>query len=601
MFNDEESSIAITGLSNIEYNAVSLDLPKSLMKFGIAAGRQKKLTEIWPITHSLSQLVSDPKASLTIEKMVNSQYVSRQMAIRPGKKENSQRAQSVRNIIDKNFKGINLKGLGADQPWLIKGVSNLMKTASFGFFGLDFQSATTNTLGMYFQSMIESVGGKNLNPTNLAAGSYWANTTVLRQLTMAVYSKGQNKPVELQMWEVFDPAQGRLQEKMPEELSRTLGRDSMNLSFIYSPRKFGELSNIASMWAGMMKHKKIQQKVGNTTKEIDYTDAWELGSDGKIKLKDGIDKSYDVGGNQFRLFQNMVHEKMRKMGTVADYDSPEANRILAFRLISFLRRHLIPMIIHRMGFSGKPWAPEESVNYASGEAQLGTYIRTIKELFRAFRLGGENIKYMSKEDASAFYRAITEVGMLMACTLALYWLFGYDPDDEDRYKKLRKKSGPLGTPWTDEETMRRNPFNLQGWLANHAVYQLIKIRAENESFLPLPGFGLDDYSRLIEFDAGAVFSPTIGNTTKVLTGLWDLSLDNPSAYYKRDVGSYEFQQAEGIKSLNYLAKMLGLTGKTTDPVMAIKNFTSIQAKSSGSTSGRSKKQDDRESDTYLIR
>jgi hypothetical protein len=35
--------------------------------------------------------------------------------------------------------------------------------------------------------------------------------------------------------------------------------------------------------------------------------------------------------------------------------------------------------------------------------------------------------------------------------------------------------------------------------------------------------------------------------------------------------------------------------------MAIKNFTSIQAKSSGSTSGRNKKQDDRESDTYLIR
>lgn len=601
IFNDDESSIAITGLSNMAYSDVSLDLPQVIMKFGLAAEKQKKLTEIWPISNALSQLLSDPKASLTIEKMVNSQYVNRQIAVKPTKKGNSQRAQSAKNLIDREFKGINLKGLGSDQPWLIKGVSNLMKTASFGFFGLDFQSATTNTLGMYFQSVIESVGGNNLNPTNLAAGTYWANTTLMRQLTMSIYKKGQNKPVELQMWEIFDPAQGRLEEKMPEELSRTLGRDVMNLSFIYSPRKFGELSNIASMWAGMMKQKKIEQKVGNTTKEIEYIDAWELGPDGKIKLKDGIDKSYDIGGNQFRLFQNMVHEKMRKLGSVANYDSPEANRILTFRLISFLRRHLIPMIIHRMGFAGKPWAPKETVNYASGEAQMGTYIRTLKELLSAFKYGGDNIKYMDKQDAAAFYRALTEVGGLIACSLALYWIFGYDPDDEDRYKKLRKKSGPLPTPWTDEEEMRRYPFNLQGWLANHAVYQLIKVRAENESFLPLPGFGLDDYSKLIEFDAGAVFSPTIGNTTKVLTGLWDLSMDNPSAYYKRDVGAYAFQQAEGIKALNYLAKMLGMTGKTTDPVMAIKNFTSIQAKSSGSTSGRTKKQEDRETDTYLIR
>ena len=601
IFDDEESSIAITGLSKIDYNAVSLDLPKVVMKFGLAAGRQKKLTEIWPISNALSQLLSDPKASLTIEKMVNSQYVNRQLPVPPGKKGNTQRAQSVKNLIDKEFKGINLKGLGADQPWLVKGVSNMMKAASFGFFGLDLQSATTNTLGMYFQSIIEAAGGNNLNSTNLAEGTYWANTTLMRQLTMSIYSKGENKPVELQMWEIFDPSQGRLEQKMPEELSRTLGRDMLNLSFIYSPRRFGELSNVASMWAGMMKHKKITQKIGNTTKEITYLDAWELGADGKIKLKEGIDKSYDVGGNNFRLFQNMVHEKMRKLGSVAEYDSPEANRLLVFRLVSFLRRHLISMIVHRMGFSGKPWNPKETVNYASGDAQMGTYIRTIKELFRAFKYNGENIKYMRKEDAAAFTRALVEIGMLIGMSLALYWLFGYDEDDEDRYKKLRKKSGPLPTPWTDDKLMKRYPFNLQGWLANHAAYQLIKIRAENESFLPLPGFGLDDYSRLISFDASGVFGPTIGNTTKVLNGLWDLSMGDPSAYYKREVGPYEFQQAEGVKALNYLAKMMGLTGKTTDPVMAIKNFTAIQAKTAGSTSGRKRKEEDHDSDTYLIR
>jgi hypothetical protein len=35
--------------------------------------------------------------------------------------------------------------------------------------------------------------------------------------------------------------------------------------------------------------------------------------------------------------------------------------------------------------------------------------------------------------------------------------------------------------------------------------------------------------------------------------------------------------------------------------MAIKNFTAIQAKTAGSTSGRKRKEEDHDSDTYLIR
>ena len=99
---------------------------------------------------------------------------------------------------------------------------------------------------------------------------------------------------------------------------------------------------------------------------------------------------------------------------------------------------------------------------------------------------------------------------------ALYFganaLFGYDPDDEDRYKKLRAKSGPLPTFGTDENN---DPFKFGGWASNHMLLLMTSVRAENQQFIPLPGLGLKEYAAMMDLKSVA-FGPTISSYVDIL-------------------------------------------------------------------------------------
>lgn len=605
MFDSENTGIVIQGLSDIDYKAVSLDLSQSLIKYGNSAEKQKKLTEIWPITSALSKIVNNPKGRYDANKIVKQSYLNNNTVTPPNKKNKNNRAKAIDNFVDHQFKGVNLTGLFADNAFAIKSTSLLMKAASFGFFGLDVQSAIVNTSGMYIQSAILASGDRHLNELTLADGTVWAHATVMKQLTMGVYNKAQGKPIELQLFEIFDISEGRLAIKMSEPLSRTLGRDLMNLSFFYSPRKFGELANMSSMLGGFMKHKLIKQTINGVEKEIAYRDAWVL-KDGKLTLAEGIDKEYDINGKKFINFRNLMQEKARTLGSVSSLNTPQMSRYLIGKVLSFLRSFLTPIITSRVGFmtKNKKWyIPEERYNLSTGEAEMGTYVRTLKELAAVFKYGGQNLRHMNKETKQAFFRTFFEIGVLMLLTYANQLLFGWDPEDPDRYKKMEKKSGSLPLPWIDNK--KGGKFNLKGWLANQSVYLLLKIRTENEAFLPLPGFGLDDYSRLINIDAAAVFGSTIVTYTKIVNNLVQAAGDKKSAYYTRKVGPYDFQQKGSLKSLNFLAKSFGFSGKFVDPTMATKNFIGVLNKiGGGSGSGSdSNTKDDNESNkgTYLMR
>lgn len=603
MFDSENTGIVIQGLSDIDYKAVSLDLSQSLIKYGNSAEKQKKLTEIWPITSALSKIVNNPKGRYDANKIVKQSYLNNNTVTPPNKKNKNNRAKAIDNFVDHQFKGVNLVGIFADNAFAIKSTSLLMKAASFGFFGLDVQSAIVNTSGMYIQSAILASGDRHLNELTLADGTVWAHATVMKQLTMGVYNKAQDKPIELQLFEIFDISEGRLAIKMSEPLSRTLGRDLMNLSFFYSPRKFGELANMSSMLGGFMKHKLIKQTINGVEKEIAYRDAWVL-KDGKITLAEGIDKEYDINGKKFISFRNLMQEKARTLGSVSSLNTPQMSRHLIGKMIGFLRSFLTPIIISRVGFmtKNKKWyIPEERYNLATGEAEMGTYIRTLKELAAVFKYGGQNLRHMNKETKQAFFRTFFEIGVVMLLTYANQLLFGWDPEDPDRYKKMKKRSGSLPLPWIDNN--KGGDFKLNGWLANHAVYLLLKIRTENEAFLPLPGFGLDDYSRLINIDAAAVFGSTIVNYTKIVNNLVQAAGDKKSAYYTRTVGPYDFQQKGSLKALNFLAKSFGFSGKFVDPTMATKSLIDVLNKLGGGSSGGSNTKDNNEnnSGTYLMR
>jgi hypothetical protein len=577
MFDNEVSSIPIAGLYDIDHTDVSLDLTHSMMRYMLSAERQKKLIEINPVARALQSVVNNDKNQVKRLDAANRfNFINRGIITYMNKKGMNVRRSAVNNFIEREFEGQTNTGMLTDVPWLNNTASLIFKRASFGFFALNIPSALKNTLGAKFQGMIEAAGGKYMNLKDFAKGELWAFNT-MGQVSFEIYKKGP-KSLNIQLMEVFDALQGRFEEKFGESMSRTLASDTANLSWLYNFRKWTEHQATLQSFAGMMHHQKVMQN----GVEIDYINAWET-RDGKIQLKEGIDPSwgitYDKEGNmhvgaEFKMMKNRVHQVINSLnGAYASFDQPEAQRYLAFRFVSFLRRYFTTMAVNRWGFAGGFGKARGRMNPGLGDINEGYYITVMKTLSRMVTTDIKYMGYMTKDEKIAWIKTTTELFALIALSMILAPMFGWDPDDPDKYEKLRKKSGAMpffGLVPEDPE----NPFDGAGFLENHMLNLAMQVRSENEQFVPWPNFGLDDYTSMLDLKSLAT-GPTLKAYKQMFTVGLDEVTGDPSAFYKRSIGPYDWQQEGGSKFLNYLFKSFGLTGSSIDPGTAIKNSQGI--------------------------
>ena len=433
--------------------------------------------------------------------------------------------------------------------------------------------------------MIEASAGQYMTHWSFQKGNGWSYSTMAElSFSGQLYQQG---PMSLnqQIVQVFDPSQGKQEEKIGEGLSRTLLKDAASFDWLYSFRKWVELQATLQIFGGMMYHQKVTQQLPDGTKQdIPYMEAWQV-VDGLIQLKDGIDPTWGITynengeiqvGDKFNRYKNTVHQVMNNLqGAYAKFDQPEAQRYLAFRFISYLRRYFTTMTMNRFGFSGRWGDPKPRLNPGLGDVQMGFYITFIKLAKDTVSNLGKNLMYMTDVEKQAALRFITEVGLLLATTLAMSLIFGFDPDDDEKYEKLRARSGAIPFPLTSEDPER--PFNGWGYLENHMLFLLMNVRGENEQFLPLPGYGLNDYSAMLDLKSIA-FGPTVQTYKDIFEDALDILQGNEGAYYKRQVGPYFYQQEEGAKIWAHLGRTFGMTGSALDPAKGIKGFQSVQAR-----------------------
>lgn len=306
----------------------------------------------------------------------------------------------------------------------------------------------------------------------------------------------------------------------------------------------------------------------------------------RTKMQDQIDainRKYDrlieekgsvkIDNSEFKFYKNRIRQVTNNMGgAYAKFDQPEAQRYLAFRWVSFLRRFFTTMAVNRWGFRGSILNPKGRLNPGTGDIQMGFYIQFAKTVMDTIRSGGSNLKYAQKEEKEAAIRFVAEVGMLMLLNMLMGALFGWDPEDDDRFEKLRAMSGPLPGPFTEKKEGRAD-FDLMGWAQLHTLHLMMQVRGENEQFNLLTG-GSKLYTELLDLK-GIALGPTVDSYEKIykeLKGMWG---DDPKAYYKRDVGPMSWQKKGDAKFYNTFMKMWGVTGKQYDPAMAIQNFQSF--------------------------
>ena len=684
MFDDELTDTPIAGLYDIEIEDTSTDVTNGVLRYMQSAEHHKKLLEISPIARAIEDTVNDPANAVKDINRVNKREMDNRNTLAYLTKKDYVRQKAVTALNERTLEGKSQAGFTKDYPWMTKVTNLLFKRASFSFFALNIPSALKNSLGMKFQAMIEAAAGNYTDMKSLHLGNVFAYKAMAELSFGQAYTK-RGKSFTQQFVDVFDMAQ-RYEEKMGEEMSRTVLEDVASMTFWFSPRKFVELQATIQIGTSILYRQKVTQTLKDgTTKEIPYAEAFES-RDGKIRLKKGIDIRYDVqptqhyvkaddtiasiaklynvpeeiiekifdkrsledirkkieelqkehllkiqlieddinatnelisketdkskinnlqirlirlldkrnkqnsyyekklmdegsitiDNTQFKMMKNRVHQVINNLaGAYAKFDQPEAFRWFLYRMIIFLRRYFTSMAMNRFGFRGPIWSPKGRPNPGLGDVQMGYYVQFLKTLAETVRSLGQNIPTMTKEEVKATIRFFTEIGALIITTQLCSWLFGWDPDDEDRFKKLKAKSGPMGMlGLTSDDDSRK--FNLGGYLELHTLHLLMQVRAENEQFNPITG-GLKQYNSLLDLKSVAL-GPTTDSFTQVISDLNMWIHGDDRGRYARKVGPYKWQDKNTPKFLNHFAKMFGVTGTSLDPALAIQNFQSYQSK-----------------------
>ena len=549
MFDEEIKKVPITGLYNIELDQVSMNIGDSMLKYMHSGLRQKKLVELNPFAQALKTAISDPDNAVKDMSKINKWMFQKTGRVSYlNKKGESVRATAIQNLYEREFEGVNQTGWFSDSPKVLKFQSQVMGLSSFGFFSLNIlPSAVKNRIGAVVQLSIEAAGSKYVNYQSYLLGKPRALKLLLAH-SAQLYKTG-NRSVDAQLIQIFDPGQGMFDKTLGEQFGRSFASDTASLSFFMSPRKFLEVEATMEMFSGMMHHIKVDQTINGEVKKLRYIDAWEV-VNGQIQLKQGIDKTYDLGGEEFSKIKNTMHEVSNRLqGTYSRMDQPEAQRYAVFRTVAFLKKFFTSMLMNRVGAT-RPSA-------ALGTVTTGYYTSVVKTARDFFKYGVNNYNMMTTEEKKNFLKFAADIAHQIVLFSLLGLVFGYDGDDEERFEKMRKRSGALN----------EKDFNMSGWLFNHGIVVMLGTLNETQQFSSWSQIKATGRNIIMP---DAIYGVTLKQPMDFLDHLYGYLTDDKGAFYKKDAGPYDFQKQDSPKFINDAAKIFGITGSQVDPVKALK-------------------------------
>jgi hypothetical protein len=576
LYDTDYTKIPINGIYDLEIVETSEDVLRGIMRYMQSAKRQKKLLEILPYAKAIQSVVNNPDnrpnvIGATMTNMKSSMLNAASRYIPINKEHKSVRAAAINAFIEREFEGKTQAGMLAQYTPVQKVADSLMKISSFAFFAFNIPSALKNAWGARFQSMIEATAGKYFGWQDYTVGSAWASK-VTAEISFQIYKK-ESRSVDVQLVELMDPSQGRFTQSIREGVGTTRSAlTDLTDSFKYGTniRKWTELNATLSVFGAMLKNTKIKRTLSNGQEQtITYDQAWEV-VDGVIQLKDGIDKKWDKGGSEYKNFVRKTKGVINNLnGAFSTFDQPGAGRWLLYRFVMYIKSYFTRMFMHRFQtkIKGNFFTGQYLPRYDAytNDIALGFYLEGIRALFDIIKSKGAGIKSMHPDEFRSLRRMLGEVGLLTILNMVIInLLFGFDEDDDDRYEKLRAKSGSLPLPFVTPDPDR--PFQAGGYLSNHLLSLILQIRSENEAWMPLPNMGLDEYTGILTMEA-VPMAATVTKYVDLLDKSWDALQGDKSAYYQRDVGPYDWQKAESLKMMNYALKSIGVTGKIVDPVL----------------------------------
>ena len=613
---ERRSSVPIYGLADIHIDDVSYDVLTSVMRHMASSVAYQEMNKIYNPISMIQQVLNTAEGAV---KDLSSFGRNRKGEYTPSKTQNTR--DSINNLIEREFYGISNKGPGDKNVWIWNMTNSAMAISAFRFFANNPVSSIKNWSGMILQGAIEASAGLYYDHSDYAWGhkfsSHWASMEHLKYR----YSKDV-LPYEAQFVEAFDINQSQFNKDFAKRLGRSVGDDIAQGNFFTAFRQFSTDEGTIAVGASVLHHHKLMQKNSDgSKKEIRLTEAYEI-RDGKFSLKSGIDARYAplptqleivegdtidsladryntnisvinealakanynlakreglsipvINNTFFTAQRNLAHQVVNyNGGSYATFDRSELSRNWFGKIIEFLRKYAPSMTIRRFG-GVYSWRDNTSLirprfNINTPGGQLGSMSFMINPIIRILKRNGA---VMTAREKAGLLFCMAECLLLGSMLLMMRHVFDWDPDDDDKYKKLYKKSGWLPILGTQEDGP---DFNMQGWLSNFALLCTMQVYSENAKMAPF----FKQQRGLMEIvgDMSVMNQPILGSISSIFSDLIMMMYGNDKAYYTRKIGPYTWQEKGDYKLWTHISRMLSISGKFVDPVESIKSTYNME-------------------------
>jgi len=618
---DEITYIPVQGLYKLDPKAVNPDVMENILKYALSVEEQSQLYKTLPLIETMLDTLADKDAQPK-----NMEAYSRNLKAvfnelrNPNKKFGTNNLLGqLQSLVQREYYGVKNSDVSEQYPKLTKFLGALQGLSAQASLAVNLSSDLKNQYAGYVQLIIEAAGAEFVNMKDLAVGRGFSFKTMLNWSSFGskgIYAVGPGE-LNVQLVEMFDPA-FKAKDNFGKSISRHIWKDLINGEWKYMHRKFGELEVALTLFGSMLNAEKVEQVLPDgTVKVLHYQDAWEKGPDGVVKLKQGIHPSWSnqtvkhvfeggqkltdiakmygvtvqeikklnsikdevdlndgqeiiiANSERFKLFKRKVQGLSRALfGAYDEFGQPEGNKYLMYRMFFFMRKWFTPMFVNRFGIDmdkeNNPYG--ERYDWALGRTRKGFYIQAFQTLFEGMKTLGKSFKYMSKKEKVALRKLAAEGTTIIMFSVLASMLFGYDDDDEEKWNKIRERSGVIGS---DE-------FNTWGFMQNHMLALMLGLQAETSAFVPLPkiagiNFGADDYANILTSTTTS-FGNTLLLYLEILSDVLNLVTFNDLSVYKKEAGPYSWEEKDDYKIVNHLLRTVGVTGSTGDPETIVKNL-----------------------------
>jgi hypothetical protein len=582
VYRTDSEKIPIQGKYLLDKGQVSRDIFASLGAYALSAAENKKLKKSNHMARFL-QDIAKANTPADITKTIKKSSLSGRIAQKAANKLKSSkvilsgsenfRSDTIDAMVEANFEGRQMNTDNHVYQQMVKFVKPLTAIGSFSFFAFDLQSAAKNYLGAHAMVGLEAINSRYFSYRSHIQALPWAHAA-MANLGMEIYETGANS-LKVQMLMAFDAFQGRFEEKFATNPGRKLTRDLVNMSWTSNTRQYLEITTNVETLASMLYHVKVEQTLDNgEVKTIKYVDAFELDETTKtLKLKKGIDSKYDVNGEEFNKVKLAAQEHNNfAQGVYAKFDKTRVERTVMGAMSVRMKKFFVKMAINR-------FAVEERTNIATGRVDSGFYIKSMKVFNRLRKSGFRDLAYLQADEKKAVLQFLIDLlkGYVLYELILLGLVLGFDFDDEDKYDKMKERSGALPTPFTSEEDSEN--FKAGGWILNNLTLLLLNTHEEITFFNPTstPVYAtLSNWGPITE-------SSAIVSALSIVKDIKDLGTFQGLDVYQKDVGALNVQKSNEYKIWLKLYKLVGLKGKLIDPITSLRNKMNMRKLS---TSGK---------------